>query len=241
MVDAVLALLGEVMQASTIDTSALRALLQPILLGELERAEVARALGGERGPEEIARRVQAELDAVATIEDAVRHNRLDAARAVLERAVTVGLPVPAAETAEHSYLARLVLRGLPRIHRINAEREQNHYDDDLADVLPPLLASSMAVGVPSGAPSGAPSGNAVSRTDRRPASVVAPSAPALVPTVMPAQPAAQSSLVAAPVASIDPVEPNASPVPNRKEVETHPPHGHVPERGVATVFSEESL
>lgn len=154
VVDAVLRLLGEVMQAGTIDTSALRALLQPILLGELERAEVARALGGERGPEEIARRVQAELDAVATIEDAVRHNRLDAARAVLERAVTVGLPVPAAETAEHSYLARLVLRGLPRVHRVNAEREQNHYDDDLADVLPPLPASSMAVGMPAGALSG---------------------------------------------------------------------------------------
>ncbi len=83
MVDAVLALLGEVMLAGTIDTCALRALLQPILLGELERAEVARALGGERGPEEIARWVQAELDAVATIEDAVRHNRLDAARTVL--------------------------------------------------------------------------------------------------------------------------------------------------------------
>ncbi|MFX7507073.1 hypothetical protein ABTJ37_22415, partial [Acinetobacter baumannii] len=84
--------------------------------------------------EEIARRVQAELDAVATIEDAVRHNRLDAARAVLERAVTVGLPVPAAETAEHSYLARLVLRGLPRIHRINAVREQIPYDDDLEEL-----------------------------------------------------------------------------------------------------------
>ncbi|MDW7557762.1 MULTISPECIES: hypothetical protein [Azospirillum] len=234
VVDAVLALLGEVMQAGTIDTSALRALLQPILLGELERAEVARALGGERGPEEIARRVQAELDAVATIEDAVRHNRLDAARAVLERAVTVGLPVPvpAAETAEHSYLARLVLRGLPRVHRINAEREQNHYDDDLADVLPPLPVSSMTFGMPAGAPSG----NAVSGTDRRPASVVAPSAPALVPTVMPAQPAAQSSLVAAPVASIDPVEPNASPVPNRKEVEAHP-HSQAAQPGVAAAAS----
>ncbi|CBS88463.1 protein of unknown function, Phage integrase catalytic core (plasmid) [Azospirillum lipoferum 4B] len=231
VVDAVLALLGEVMQAGTIDTSALRALLQPILLGELERAEVARALGGERGPEEIARRVQAELDAVATIEDAVRHNRLDAARAVLERAVTVGLPVPAAETAEHSYLARLVLRGLPRIHRINAEREQNHYDD-LEDVLPPLPASSMAVGMPAGAPSG----TAVPGVEGRPATVVAPSAPALVPTVMPAQPAVQSSLVAAPVASIDPVEPNTSPVPNRKEVEAHP-HSQAAQPAVAAAAS----
>lgn len=232
VVDAVLALLGEVMQAGTIDTRALRALLQPILLGELERAEVARALGGERGPEEIARRVQAELGAVAAIEDAVRHNRLDAARTVLERAVTVGLPVPAAETAEHSYLARLVLRGLPRVHRINAEREQNHYDDDLADVLPPLPASSMTIGMPAIAPPG----NAVPGTDRRPASVVAPSAPALVPTVMPAQPAAQSSLVAAPVASIDPVEPNASPVPNRKEVEAHP-HSEATQPAVAAAAS----
>ncbi|WP_247882901.1 site-specific integrase [Azospirillum brasilense] len=226
MVDAVLALLGEVMQAGTIDTSALRALLQPILLGELERAEVARALGGERGPEEIARRVQAELDAVATIEDAVRHNRLDAARTVLERAVTVGLPVPAAETAEHSYLARLVLRGLPRVHLINAEREQNHYDDDLEDVLPPLPASSM--------PAGAPSGNAVPGAGGRPAIVLAPQAP--VPTVMPAQVAAQPPSAAAPVASIDPVEPCASPVPNRKEVEAHP-HSQATQPAVAAAAS----
>lgn len=230
VVDAVLALLGEVMQAGTIDTSALRALLQPILLGELERAEVARALGGERGPEEIARRVQAELDAVATIEDAVRHNRLDAARAVLERAVTVGLPVPTAETAEHSYLARLVLRGLPRVHLINAEREQNHYDDDLADVLPPLPASSMAVGMPAGAPSG----NAVPGAEGRTAIVVAPPAP--VPTVMPAQPAVQSSSAAAPVASIDPVEPNGSPVPVRTEVEAHP-HSEATQPAVAAAAS----
>lgn len=230
VVDAVLALLGEVMQAGTIDTSALRALLQPILLGELERAEVARALGGERGPEEIARRVQAELDAVATIEDAVRHNRLDAARTVLERAVTVGLPVPAAETAEHSYLARLVLRGLPRVHRINAEREQNHYDNDLEDILPPLPASSMAVGMPAGAPSG----NAVPGIEGRTVIVLAPQAP--VPVVMPAQPAAQSSLVAAPMASIDPVEPNASPVPSRKEVEAHP-HSQAAQPAVAAAAS----
>lgn len=177
---------------------------------------MARALGGERGPEEIARRVQAELDAVATIEDAVRHNRLDAARAVLERAVTIGLPVPAAKTAEHSYRARLVLRGLPRIHRINAEREQNHYDDDLEDVLPPLPASSMAVGVPAGAPSG----TAVPGAEGRTVIVLAPQAP--VPIVMPAQAAAQSSSAEAPVASIDPVEPNGSPVPVRTEVEAHP-------------------
>ncbi|WP_194913004.1 hypothetical protein [Azospirillum sp. INR13] len=226
VVDAVLALLGEVMQAGTIDTSALRALLQPILLGELERAEVARALGGERGPEEIARRVQAELDAVATIEDAVRHNRLDAARAVLERAVTIGLPVPAAETAEHSYLARLVLRGLPRVHRINAEREQNHYDDDLADVLPPLPASSM--------PAGAPSDTAVPGAGGRPAVVLAPQAP--VPTVMPAQVAAQPPSAAPPVASIDPVEPCASPVPNRKEVDAHP-HSLASQPAVAAAAS----
>lgn len=231
VVDAVLALLGEVMQAGTIDTRALRALLQPILLGELERAEVARALGGERGPEEIARRVQAELDAVATIEDAVRHNRLDAARAVLERAVTVGLPVPAAETAEHSYLARLVLRGLPRIHRINAEREQNHYDDDLADVLPPLPASSMAVGMPAGAPSG----NAVSGAEGRPATVVAPPPP-LVPTVMPVQQAVRSSSVAVPVASIDTVEPSARPVPVQTEVEAHP-HSEATQPAVAAAAS----
>jgi len=64
VVDAVLALLGEVMQAGTIDTSALRALLQPILLGALERAEVARAPSGKRGSEEIARRIQAKLDTV---------------------------------------------------------------------------------------------------------------------------------------------------------------------------------
>lgn len=228
VVDAVLRLLGEVMQAGTIDTSALRALLQPILLGELERAEVARALGGERGPEEIARRVQAELDAVATIEDAVRSNRLDAARAVLERAVTVGLPVPAAETAEHSYLARLVLRGLPRIHRINAERERNPYDDDLADVLPPLPVSSMTVGMPTGAPSG----HAVPGSEGRPTIVVAPP----VPTVMPAQQAVPSSLVAAPVVSIDTVDPSASPVPARKEVEAHP-HSQAPQFAVAAAAS----
>ena len=227
VVDAVLALLGEVMQAGTIDTSALRALLQPILLGELERAEVARALGGERGPEEIARRVQAELDAVATIEDAVRHNRLDAARAVLERAVTVGLPVPAAETAEHSYLARLVLRGLPRIHRINAEREQNHYDDDLADVLPPLPASSMAVGMPAGAPSG----TAVPGAEGRTVIALAPQAP--VPIVKPGQAAAQSSSAAALVASIDPAEPNGSPVPIRTEVE----HSQAAQPAVAAAAS----
>lgn len=232
VVDAVLALLGEVMQAGTIDTRALRALLQPILLGELERAEVARALGGERGPEEIARRVQAELDAVATIEDAVRHNRLDAARTVLERAVTVGLPVPAAETAEHSYLARLVLRGLPRVHRINAEREQNHYDDDLADVLPPLPASSMTIGMPAIAPPG----NAVPGAEGRTATVVAPSAPALVPTVMPAQAVAQSSSTAAPVASIDPVEPNAGPVPVQTEVEAYP-HSQTAPPAVAAAAS----
>lgn len=212
VVDAVLALLGEVMQAGTIDTRALRALLQPILLGELERAEVARALGGERGPEEIARRVQAELDAVATIEDAVRHNRLDAARAVLERAVTVGLPVPAAETAEHSYLARLVLRGLPRVHRINAEREQNSYDDDLADVLPPLPASSVTIGMPPG--------NAVPGAEGRSAVVVAPPAP--VSPVTPAQPAARSCSVAAPAASIDTFKPSASPAPDRTEMDAHP-------------------
>jgi len=229
VVDAVLALLGEVMQAGTIDTSALRALLQPILLGELERAEVARALGGERGPEEIARRVQAELDAVATIEDAVRHNRLDAARAVLERAVTIGLPVPAAETAEHSYLARLVLRGLPRIHRINAEREQNHYDDDLEDVLPPLPASSMAVG--------APSGTAVPGAEGRTAIVLAPQAPVPVPVVISAQVAAQLPSAAAPVASIDPVEPNASPIPVRTEVEAHP-HSQAAQPAVAAAASE---
>ena len=153
---------------------------------------------------------------------------------MLERAVTLGLPVLAAETAEHSYLARLVLRGLPRVHRINAEREQNHYDDDdLADVLPPLPTSSMAVGMPASAPSG----NAVPGAEGRPASVVGPPPPpALVPTVMPAQPAAQSSLVAAPVASIDLIELNASPVPNRKEVEAHP-QSQAAQPGVAAAAS----
>lgn len=209
--DAVLRLLGEVMQAGTIDTSALRALLKPIVLGELDRAEVARALGGERGPEEIARRVQAELDAVATIEDAVRHNRLDAARAVLERAVTVGVPLPAAETAEHSYLARLVLRGLPRVHRINAERERNSYDDDLADVLPPLPASSVTIGMPPCSP--------VPEAGGRPA-VVTPTV--AVTALTPAQPAARSCSVADPAASIDTIKPAAGPVPDRTEVDAHP-------------------
>ncbi|WP_211102420.1 hypothetical protein [Azospirillum brasilense] len=52
------------MQTGIIDTSALRALLKPILLGALDRAEAAHALSGERGSEEIARRIQAELDTV---------------------------------------------------------------------------------------------------------------------------------------------------------------------------------
>ena len=195
------------MQAGIINNSALRALLKPILLGELERAEVARALGGERGQEEIARRVQAELDAVATIEDAVRHNRLDAARAVLERAVTVGLPVPAAETAEHSYLARLVLRGLPRIHRINAVREQIPYDDDLEELMPPLPAGLATTGMPSG--------NLASAAEVRPAMVVTPTPP--MPATMPAQMAMQSVSVAAPAASVGIVEPGTRPVPDRQE------------------------
>jgi integrase len=207
VVDAVLRLLGEVMQAGIINNSALRALLKPILLGELERAEVARALGGERGPEEIARRVQAELDAVATIEDAVRHNRLDAARAVLERAVTVGLPVPSAETAEHSYLARLVLRGLPRIHRINAVREQIPYDDDLEELLPPLPAGLATTGMPSGNPDSA--------AEVRPSMVVTPPPP--MPATMPAQMAMQSVSVAAPAASVGIVERGTRPVRDRQE------------------------
>jgi hypothetical protein len=134
--DAVLNLLSDVMQAGLIDTNKLRALLNPILAGELERAEVARALSGERGPDEIARRAEAELAAARSIENEIRHNRLDLARDVLARSVAAGLPIPKPGTDEHTVLARLVLRGLPAVHRTNADREQNPFDDDIADFLP---------------------------------------------------------------------------------------------------------
>ncbi|WP_158044863.1 DUF6538 domain-containing protein [Skermanella pratensis] len=134
--DAVLDLLSDAMQAGLVDTERLRALLAPILRAELERAEVARALGGERGPDEVARRVEAEHAAVSGIQDAIRHNRLDLARDVLARAAADGLDIPETGTDEHTVLARLVLRGLPAVHRINAQREAGAYDDDSADWLP---------------------------------------------------------------------------------------------------------
>lgn len=141
--DAVLGLLSDAMlSGTTIDTHALRCLVSDILDLVLDRAEVARALGGERGPEERAARAQAEIDAAEALREALAANRLDAVRDVLDQAIGAGLELPAAETAEHAFLARQVLRGLATVHRTNAQLELGQYpvQDDASLPVPPAWA-----------------------------------------------------------------------------------------------------
>ena len=148
--DAVLRFLSDAMlSGTTIDTHALRCLVSDILDLELDRAEVARALSGERSPEEQATRAQAEIDAAEALCVALAANRLDAVRDVLDQAIGHGLEIPVAGTAEHAFLARQVLRGLAAVHRTNAQLELGRYpvQDDACLPVPPAWAKRDAVPV----------------------------------------------------------------------------------------------